>query len=89
MSVLGFLLKREQCAEAEQCYRAALAIDPRLADAHTNLGFFLLNKQRDDPAGAEACFREALAIDPDDAPARRGLGRVLELLADSEIPYFR
>ena len=41
------------------------------------------------PAGAEACFREALAIDPDDAPARRGLGRVLEVLADSEIPYFR
>ena len=52
----------------ETCYRNALVIDPRLADAHYNLGCLLSAQGRTDDA--IACHLAAIAADPEFGPAR-------------------
>jgi tetratricopeptide (TPR) repeat protein len=61
--------------EAETAYRAALAIDPRLARAHSGLGYALYRLRR--YPEAEAACREAIRLDPALAWAHMGLGGVL------------
>jgi Flp pilus assembly protein TadD len=64
------------------CYHQALAIDPKDAKAHTNLGLAL--KAKGDMDGAIACFQKALALDPKYAPAHIGLGNALSAKGELE-----
>lgn len=75
---LGTLLaKRGQGARARQAFEAALALDPKLAEAHNDLGTLLA--QDGDLAGAVARFRQALAATPDYPDALNNLGYALLL----------
>lgn len=58
--------------EAVSEYRAALAANPELSQAHCNLG--LIFNQQHDYAKAISEFNKALAIDPKDAITYNGLG---------------
>jgi tetratricopeptide (TPR) repeat protein len=60
--------------------RAAVAADPRYADAHYTLGAVL--KARRDWAGAAASLRHAIALRPDLPAAHYTLGQVLQLSGD-------
>jgi len=62
--------------EARRAYRRALALDPRHADAHVNLGRML--HEAGELALAEGHYRSALGVEPDDATAAFNLGVVLE-----------
>ncbi|MDP3638004.1 MAG: tetratricopeptide repeat protein, partial [Azonexus sp.] len=53
----------------------ALAINPRFAQAHSNLGVAL--KSQGHQAEAEACFRKAIALNADCADAYNNLGTTL------------
>ncbi|MAC25956.1 MAG: MerR family transcriptional regulator [Sandaracinus sp.] len=59
-------------AQAEQAYRDALALDPALASAYTNLGN-LRYRQGDEP-GAIALYRRALEVDAEQPEALYNLG---------------
>src|SRR5262249_12253083 len=68
------VLGRSDDAIAE--YRRALALDPRLAEAHENLGQVLYRTDRFEEAAEE--LRKAIALDPDSAEAHCGLGLSLK-----------
>ena len=59
-------------AQALQCYRQAIAADPRFAPAHMNLGIAL--QAGGELAPAIAAYRQALELDPDYAAAHYNLG---------------
>ncbi|MDX2023352.1 MAG: tetratricopeptide repeat protein [Deltaproteobacteria bacterium] len=61
--------------EAIACYRQALAADPGLAAAHTNLGG--LAYRRGDREAARAAFEKSLALDPEQSEARFNLGNLM------------
>ena len=56
------LMDLERTAEAEACYRQALALRPDYAAALNNLGNLL--QGRGEHSQAEACYRRLLALDP-------------------------
>jgi tetratricopeptide (TPR) repeat protein len=62
-------------AEAETCYRAALAADPGLAAAHTNLGAIAC--RRGDFTLARLEFQAALDLDSEQPEARYNLASLL------------
>jgi tetratricopeptide (TPR) repeat protein len=62
-------------AAAEECYRQALASDPGLAAAHTNLGG--LHYRRGQSGAAREEFEAALALDPEQPEARYNLASIL------------
>jgi tetratricopeptide (TPR) repeat protein len=68
---------------AEACYRKALALDPGLAAAHTNLG--ILAHRRGGAAQARAAFESALALDPDQPEARFNLANLILEDGDLEL----
>ena len=61
------------------CWRKAIALDPKYAKAHHNLGATLYGKGQVDEA--IACFKKAIALDPKHAAARTGLARAERLAA--------
>jgi tetratricopeptide (TPR) repeat protein len=65
----------EEDEGAEACYRKALALDPGLAAAHTNLGN--LAHRRHEPGRAREAFEAALALDPDQPEARFNLANLI------------
>ena len=69
-------------AEAIDCFRRVLALNPRLPEGWYNLG----NAQSADGQLAEAAesYRRALALKPDLAPARFNLGNALRDLGEFE-----
>jgi tetratricopeptide (TPR) repeat protein len=67
-------------AEAIAAYEQALALDPKLAAAHTNLGVLLSLAGRNEEARQR--FESALAIDPVQPEARFNLGNVYDTLGD-------
>jgi tetratricopeptide (TPR) repeat protein len=67
--------------EAVSCYRQALAADPGLAAAHTNLGG--LAYRRGDRQAARASFEKSLALDPEQSEARFNLGNLM--LEDGDV----
>ncbi len=69
------LMDLERTAEAEACYRQALALRPDYAAALNNLGNLL--QGRGEHSQAEACYRRALALDPAYAEAHENLGAAL------------
>lgn len=74
---------QELLDEAAASYRKALAGDPGLAAAHTNLG--KLAYLSGDAGAARAEFEAALALDPDQPEARYNLAHILIGLGDLEI----
>jgi tetratricopeptide (TPR) repeat protein len=66
---------RSRSREEVGCYLRAIFVDPRLADAYSNLGTELGNLgRRDEALGA---FGRALALDPGHANAHNNRGVVL------------
>ncbi len=61
--------------EAEKDFRLALQLDPRFADAQSNLGHVLLGKGYTE--AAEQCFRKAIARQADHGLANLNLGTIL------------
>jgi Flp pilus assembly protein TadD len=71
----GFHLHRHnRLAEAESCYRRAIALEPEFTEAWMNLGLAVLSLGR--PDEAMDCQREALRLEPDSADALNNLGMV-------------
>jgi protein O-GlcNAc transferase len=68
--------------EACEHYRSAVAVAPRYARAHLNLGLGL--EAIGDIEAAFRSYEAALAIDPGDAYANYNLGRALHALGDLE-----
>lgn|GEM_PF-1410717 len=68
-------LKAQRWAQAEQDYRAAVALDPNSAAAHAGLGTALVQQGRGEAAVPE--LGQALARDPNNAAAHRGMGMAL------------
>ncbi len=64
--------------EAEECFRQALKLKPRLVDAYNNLGNAL--KYQGKFAEADQCFQQALGVDSEHRPAlwNRALLRLLQ-----------
>ena len=58
-------MEQGQLAEAINCYRQALRINPNFAQAHKNLGAALMDQGRLDEA--IACMQRAVKITPDNA----------------------
>lgn len=73
----------EADAKAERCYREALALDPGLAAARTNLGS--LAYRRGDAAAAREAYEAALALDPDQPEARFNLANLVLENGDLEL----
>jgi tetratricopeptide (TPR) repeat protein len=69
--------------EAIACYRQALAADPGLAAAHTNLGSIAY--RRGDRSGARAAFERALAIDPEQSESRFNLANIFFEDGETEV----
>jgi len=73
----------EADAKAERCYREALALDPGLAAARTNLGS--LAYRRGDASAAREAYEAALALDPDQPEARFNLANLVLENGDLEL----
>ncbi|MFL5306199.1 MAG: tetratricopeptide repeat protein [Polyangia bacterium] len=73
----------ESDARAERCYRQALALDPGLAAARTNLGS--LAYRRGEVAAARDAYEAALALDPDQPEARFNLANLVLENGDLEL----
>jgi tetratricopeptide (TPR) repeat protein len=73
---LGCELEAASPAEARHAYEQALALDPRLADAHVNLG--RLFHAAGETATAETHYEAAIRHAPEDAIAHFNLGGLLE-----------
>jgi len=65
-------------AAAEASFQAALALEPRHAEAHLNLGN--LCRDAGEATAAEAHYRQAIAITPNYAAAHSNLGNLLSRL---------
>ena len=77
---LGFSLYQRDGGNTEEqaaCYEKCVALDPKNAMAHTNLGT-LLQTLRQDIDGAEWYFKAAIAIDSKCADAHNHLGFLLQ-----------
>ncbi len=70
-------------AKAERCYREALALDPGLAAARTNLGS--LAYRRGEVSAAREAYEAALALDPDQPEARFNLANLVLENGDLEL----
>jgi protein O-GlcNAc transferase len=66
-----------QLARACELYRQALALAPRYAKAHINLGIAL--EAMGDGAGAMRCYEQALAVDRVNPAANYNLGKLLHI----------
>src|SRR5262249_39522437 len=69
-----WIVKRDEDG-AISCFRKAIALDPRYANAHISLGNVLQAKGKVDEA--IACYREAIRLEPDYADVHCHLGRAL------------
>src|SRR5262249_7173702 len=75
-SMLGILLdEQKQWPEGEKAHREALALSPKSASLHNNLGYNLLMQGKDEAAAAE--FQEALKLNPASQVARNNLAMAL------------
>jgi tetratricopeptide (TPR) repeat protein len=70
-------------ARADVCYREALALDPGLAAARTNLGSLAF--RAGDTEKAREAFEAALALDPDQPEARFNLANLVLEAGDLEL----
>ncbi len=61
--------------EAEQCFKAALSLDPNFAEALSNLGY--LREHAGTFSEAETCYRQAIALQPNSIQTYLNLGVLL------------
>ena len=83
-------LQSGDTARAEACWRAALALDPQMAEAHANLAF--LHDERGEWVQAEVCYQRALELQPDHAQLHLNYGTLLasrKRLVEAEVAYTR
>ena len=83
-------LQAGDATQAEACWRAALVLDPNLAEAHANLAF--LHDERGEWAQAEVCYQRALELQPDHAQLHLNYGTLLagrKRLDEAEAAYTR
>jgi len=93
LALFEFMAPNEAYPKAREAVRKALALDGRLAEAHTSSG--LIKFQYDwDWKGAEQEFRVAIGINPSYAPAHhffadylKAMGRFDEALAEIDKAY--
>jgi len=82
---LGLSLRFDDSERAENCFRKAIELEPRLSAAHRELGFRLWSKGLLEEA--EQSLKTAVALDSSDAWAHSYLGRVfvsLQRFTDAE-----
>jgi serine/threonine protein kinase/tetratricopeptide (TPR) repeat protein len=77
---LGRCLSDTQPDEAARFNTAALALRPRSAGAHNNLGVALGNKEKADLDGVAAAYQEAIRLKPDASLPQSNLGNTLKEL---------
>ncbi|MGB8009089.1 MAG: tetratricopeptide repeat protein [Terriglobales bacterium] len=73
---------QHQFANAENEYRQAIVIDPKLADAYFQLG--IIESQQDSPTAAVKLFSKAVDLDPRNIEAHLRLGNLLVSSAQFE-----
>jgi tetratricopeptide (TPR) repeat protein len=73
---LGVELEATSTAEAQRAYHLALELDPRMGNAHLNLG--KLYHDANDLKKAEAHYQAAISSDPQDPAPHFNLGVLLE-----------
>jgi Flp pilus assembly protein TadD len=73
---------RERWADAERCFRQALALDAGSVEAHASMGLVYLNAGL--PEAAEAHSRAALALDEAHVVASQTLASLLEARGEAE-----
>ncbi len=61
--------------EAIACFKTAIELDPKFAEAHYNLGLAMYGKGQVDEA--IACYNKAIELDPKYAVAHNNLGVAL------------
>lgn len=82
------LLASNDLKGAQSCWREALRLDPKLPEAHANLGFAL--DQSGEGVEAEACYRRSIALNPHLLNTHLNLGGLLagqKRLAEAEEVY--
>ena len=82
----GWFLRGCDCeteADAMASFERALALDPSLAAARTNLGN--IHYRRGDVAAARSCYETACELDPDQPEARYNLANLHEEAGDLEM----
>ncbi len=75
-------------ADAEQCTRQAIALQPGAIGAHINLGCALIGLDRNDEA--MSCFQNVLSLKPEETQAHANLGVLLQKqnrLEEAEASY--
>jgi tetratricopeptide (TPR) repeat protein len=82
------LADKGQFEEAIACYKKAIELDPKYAQAYTSLGYRLAGDQLDE---AIACFRKVIELEPKSAQAHCDLGVTLTTrgLLDEAIACYR
>jgi tetratricopeptide (TPR) repeat protein len=88
-AVANLYLETQQLDAAVDHFHQSLALNPRSAPTHYNLGYALALQGRRD--AAMASFLEALRIDPDYAQAHNNLAAMLQLAGrtDEAIEHYR
>ncbi|MGY6277077.1 tetratricopeptide repeat protein [Methylomonas sp. MgM2] len=77
LNLLGMCLQVQgKLREAADSFRKMLALDPRIAEIHFNLG--AINTQLNDVKAAIGCYRKALQLKPDLTVAHFNLGALLQ-----------
>ena len=76
------LNQTEDSDRIESLLKTAIALDPKLADAHTQLGILYARRGEYDRAAAE--FEQTIKLDPDQATAHYHLGLALIHLGQKE-----
>jgi tetratricopeptide (TPR) repeat protein len=88
-AVANLYLETRQLDAAIDHFRRSLALNPRSASTHYNLGYALASQGRRD--AAIASFLDALRIDPDYAQAHNNLAAMLQLAgrSDEAVDHYR
>jgi FkbM family methyltransferase len=82
------LANRREFAAAADCFRRAVAADPKFVPAHRNLGLAL--SELGDLVGAVQAYGRALKLDPQAADVHNNVGIAISRLGDDEkaVTYF-
>jgi serine/threonine-protein kinase len=83
LNLANALSRTGQLDEAIACFKKAIELNPKYANAYNGVGSVLLDHKKD-PDGAISWFRKAIALDPMDAQFHVHLGNALDDKGKSE-----